>query len=283
MPDKLFTIRSMTRPEVDTAIDWAAAEGWNPGLHDANAFYAADPGGFLVELRGDVPVATISAVKYGDTFGFIGFYIVRQDCRGQGLGLKLWRAGLARLAGRTVGLDGVLAQQDNYRKSGFELAYRNVRYLGIGGGPVPLDDAVVALERVPFEDVAAYDRPFFPDERRAFLGCWLRQPGATALGLMQGGRLAGYGVLRACRSGFKLGPVLADSPALAERLFLALKAHAPAGAPVFLDTPTVNPAAVDLAQRHGMRVAFETARMYLGQAPPLPLDRLFGVTSFELG
>ncbi|HLA33082.1 MAG TPA: GNAT family N-acetyltransferase, partial [Pseudomonas sp.] len=31
----------MTRAEVDLAIDWAAAEGWNPGLHDADCFYAA--------------------------------------------------------------------------------------------------------------------------------------------------------------------------------------------------------------------------------------------------
>ncbi len=31
---------------------------------------------------------------------------------------------------RTIGLDGVLAQQENYRKSGFQLAYRNIRYCG---------------------------------------------------------------------------------------------------------------------------------------------------------
>jgi len=28
---------------------------------------------------------------------------------------------------------------------------------------------------------------------------------------------------------------------------------------------------------------FETARMYRGAAPDLPVDRWFGVTSFELG
>lgn len=35
-----YSIRSMTRPELDLCIQWAAAEGWNPGLHDADAFYA---------------------------------------------------------------------------------------------------------------------------------------------------------------------------------------------------------------------------------------------------
>jgi GNAT superfamily N-acetyltransferase len=281
-----FTIRCMTRPEVNLAIDWAAEEGWNPGFHDADAFYAADSGGFLVGLLGDVPVATISAMKYGDTFGFIGFYIVRPDWRGKGFGLQIWKAALARLAGRTVGLDGVLAQQANYRKSGFELAYRNIRYQsfqGVGGAPASADEPVVALCTIPFEVVAVYDQSFFPDDRRAFLRYWICQPDAVALGLLQGDKLVGYGVMRPCRSGFKIGPLLADSPAVAKSLFLALKARAQTGAPVFLDTPAINQAAVDLAQHHGMSVAFETARMYLGSEPRLPLDRLFGVTTFELG
>ncbi len=38
-----FVVRRMTRSEVDLALDWAAAEGWNPGVHDAESFYAADP------------------------------------------------------------------------------------------------------------------------------------------------------------------------------------------------------------------------------------------------
>jgi len=32
-----------------------------------------------------------------------------------------------------------------------------------------------------------------------------------------------------------------------------------------------------------MKPVFETARMYTGAAPDLPLPKLFGVTSFELG
>ncbi|MFH1983971.1 MAG: hypothetical protein ABIL58_19200 [Pseudomonadota bacterium] len=45
----------------------------------------------------------------------------------------------------------------------------------------------------------------------------------------------------------------------------------------------VNWAAVDMAQRHGLHVMFETARMYTGVSPRLPLDRIFGVTRFEPG
>jgi len=115
-------IRSMPLEEIDLALDWAAAEGWNPGLQDAVPFRAADPEGFLIGQIDDTPVAIISAVRYAESFGFIGFYIVHPAWRGQGHGWAIWQAAMARLAGRTIGLDGVPAQQDNYRRSGFEPA-----------------------------------------------------------------------------------------------------------------------------------------------------------------
>jgi len=284
MHEKNYIIRTMTRREVDIAIDWAAAEGWNPGLHDADCFHAADPNGFLIGLVDGAPVSTISAVKYGNSFGFIGFYIVKPGYRGMGYGIRIWNAALAHLDGRTIGLDGVVAQQDNYRKSRFTLAYRNIRYQGTGGGSFPTDTGIVHLSTIPFDAICAYDKLFFPEDRREFMRCWLDQPQSTALGVMdRNGRLAGYGVVRSCRSGYKIGPLFSDSVALAEQLFLALRAHTPEGASLFLDVPEVNPAAIDLAKRHKMTAAFETVRMYTGKIPELALSRLFGVTTFELG
>ncbi|MGZ4992455.1 MAG: GNAT family N-acetyltransferase, partial [Methylobacter sp.] len=236
-----------------------------------------------VGLLDDEPIATISVVKYGSSFGFLGFYIVKPEYRGQGYGIQIWNAGLTLLSGRTVGLDGVLAQQGNYKKSGFTLAYSNVRYQGSGGGHYPADSYIVPLSTLAFDDIYAYDQAFFPDNRKAFLRCWIDQPQSTALGIVRDNKLAGYGVLRACRSGYKVGPLFADNPEYAEQLFLALNSHAPEDAPVFLDIPAVNAAAVDLANRHNMTVSFETARMYTGQCPDLPINRVFGVTTFELG
>lgn len=283
MADDGYTIRTMRPEEVAIAVQWAAREGWNPGVHDAECYRAADPDGFLVGLdRGD-PVATISAVRYGDDFGFIGFYIVRPDRRGNGLGLRIWQAALDHLGGRLIGLDGVVAQQHNYRKSGFSLAHRNIRYEGAGLGGYPDEADIVELQELPLETVISYDRPFFPADRSAFIKAWVTQPGSSALGICRNGALAGYGVIRACRSGCKIGPLFADDAAAAEALFTALASRAKPSEPVYLDVPQVNEAAVDLARRHGMRAAFETARMYTGEASAIPLDRMFGVTSFEVG
>jgi len=200
--------------------------------------------------------------------------------RGRGLGLELWQAALNRFGDRIVGLDGVVAQQENYRKSGFRLAFRNIRQRGAGGGAAPA--GLTDLLTVPIEEIVRYDGSAFPAPREEFLKSWLRQPQAVVLGAVAEGQLKGYGVLRACLQGFKIGPLFADDEEMAERLFAGLLARAP-GAPVFLDTPEANPAAIALAERHNMTPVFETARMYKNGAPRMRLDRWFGVTTFELG
>ncbi|MBY4675338.1 GNAT family N-acetyltransferase [Marinobacterium arenosum] len=283
MQDKNYSIRVMSRDEVDIAVEWAATEGWNPGLKDADCYMAADPNGFLVGCLGDEPIATISVIKYDEYFGFLGFYIVKPEYRGQGYGIQIWNAGLRYLEGQNIGLDGIVAQQDNYKKSGFRLAYRNIRYEGVGGGVSPEDMGIVKLSILPFETVDAYDQPFFPATRSSFTRCWINQPECHSLGIMEHGKLAGYGVIRKCRNGYKIGPLFADNPKLAESLFRALKAKATSSDAIFLDTPEVNTAAVSLAEKYEMRCSFETARMYTGAFPDIPLDRVFGVTSFEVG
>jgi len=278
-----YQIRPMTRNEVDTAIEWAAAEGWNPGLDDATCFFAADPEGFLAGLLDGELVATISVVKYGTSFGFLGLYIVKPGHRGRGYGFSLWNAGISRLGQRTIGLDGVVAQQGNYRTSGFAFAYRNIRYRGTGRAKGSRRREIVPLSSVPFDDVNDYDRSVFPADRSSFLKCWIGQPESTAIGFLRYGTLAGYGVIRAARTGFKIGPLFANDAECAEALFNGLVARVPDDSSYCLDVPETNHAAIALADRHRMTIVFETARMYIGPAPCVPMHRLFGVTTFELG
>lgn len=279
-------IRPMTAAEVGIAVEWAAAEGWNPGLEDAPCFMAEDPEGFWMAFVDGQPAASISVVNYGPNFGFLGFYICRPELRGRGIGYRLWQAGMAHHGDRVVGLDGVPDQQDNYRKSGFVLAYRNVRYSGSVSVEAPQDPRLVRIGPELADSVIAYDRPFFPAPREKFMGCWLGGETRTGWALVEDGRITGYGVVRSCREGAKIGPLFADDAGCADLLFRRLAASAPGGAPagpIVLDPPEPNPEAVALARRYGLEPGFETARMYRGPAPELPLDRLFGVTTFELG
>lgn len=274
-------IRPMRPDEISIAVNWAAAEGWNPGLTDAVCFAAADPQGFFIGEFGGAPAATVSCVNYGAHFAFLGFYIVRQDLRGRGFGLQLWNAAIARAGPRVIGLDGVVAQQQNYRKSGFELAYANVRYGGTLASPDRPPAGVIALSEVPLATVEAYDASVFPAPRTAFLRAWIGSPDHVGRAVMRDGRLAGWGVIRPCRQGRKIGPLVADDRATAELVLSALLAGG--GGEIFLDVPGINLDAIALVQDLGLAPVFETARMYTGAIPPLRLERVFGVTTFELG
>ena len=273
-------IRSMAAHEVALALDWAAAEGWNPGLADAGPFACVDPEGFLVGELDGAPASIIAVVNYDARFSFLGFYIVRPDLRGRGFGFRIWQAGMAHAGARTVGLDGVVAQQDNYRKSGFTLAYNNIRY---GGAVLPLvvPAATVPLSDLPFETIARDDAAVFPAARPAFLRAWLAAPGHAGRALMRDGRLVAWGVIRPCRGGRKIGPLVADGRAAAEAVFAALLGDA--DGEVFLDVPQPNREATALAEAHGLAPVFQTARMYSGAIRDVALERVFGVTTFELG
>lgn len=275
-------IRAMRPNEIALAVDWAAAEGWNPGLGDAACFATVDPDGFLIGEIDGAPAATISCLNYDARFAFLGFYIVRPELRGRGHGLRMWNAAIAHAGARAIGLDGVVAQQENYKKSGFKPAYANVRYGGsVAAPPAPRAD-VIPLSDVPFAAVEADDATVFPAPRPAFLRAWIAAAGHIGRALVRDGRLAAWGVLRPCRTGRKIGPLLADDRAAAEAVLAALLARA-GGGEVFLDVPSINSDAVALAQGLGLAPVFQTARMYTGAIPPLRIERVFGVTTFELG
>lgn len=80
-----LTIRNMSRAEVDELVEWAAKEGWNPGLHDADIFWQTDPDIFIAaELDGDL-VGGGAITSYAGRFGFMGFFIMKPEFRGRGM------------------------------------------------------------------------------------------------------------------------------------------------------------------------------------------------------
>jgi hypothetical protein len=278
-----FEISVGSADDVMRMADWAGDEGWNPGNTDAQAFFAMDPGAFLIGRLNGKPVACISVVKYGAGFGFLGFYIARPEIRGKGYGIQVWNAGMKRLGGRNVGLDGVVAQQDNYRKSGFRTAWNNARHEGAPASTAcPAGVALIDARTVAFDRLAAYDRRFFPEARDSFLAPWIALPERASLIAVKGGDLVGFGVIRACRAASRIGPLYAETPEIAAALVSALAGRLNARA-VALDIPDRNKAATEMARRIGLTPAFETARMYTGPDPAIDTAGLVAVTSLELG
>jgi hypothetical protein len=222
----------------------------------------------------------MSAVTSGPDFGFVGLYICHPDVRGRGLGRMLWDAGIARLGNRTIGLDGVPAQQENYRRMGFAPAYRTWRHSGRYQSE-SVDPAVVSIDASMSAGISAFDRRHFPGPRPEFLVAWLDAP-RIARAITRNGRVVAYGVIRRCHDGHKIGPLFAESEEDARAVFAALCAHSN-GETVSIDVPEQAAAFSAHLGDLGFEKSFDTMRMYRGVEPDIDMAGVFGITTLELG
>ncbi|MFC4607522.1 GNAT family N-acetyltransferase [Streptomyces maoxianensis] len=280
-----LTVTGASLDEWHQVAEWAAGEGWNPGRGDVACFHPTDPAGFFIGRLGTRPVSAVSIVRYSDRYAFLGYYLVHPDHRGQGIGLATWRAAFPHAGTRTVGLDAVPAQQATYGRAGFKSANDTIRYSGrpersgtsaAGAGVVP-----VAPEHI--DAIAAYDRQCFPAQRSAFVSRWLTAVGHIAYARLREGRISGYGVIRPALEGLRVGPLFADTPEDAEALFDALTAHAGPEDEVTIDIPETQQAAGALVTARGLEARWHTVRMYTGPVPAVRAERIYGVTTLELG
>ncbi|MDI9886030.1 GNAT family N-acetyltransferase [Streptomyces sp. HNM0645] len=278
-----FEITSASAAETRMIEAWAAREGWKLGDMDTFAYAVADPGALLIGRLDDVPIASVLAIRYGESFGFIGLYITRADLRGRGYGRRMWRAAAARLEGRLIGLDAVPAQQDRYMAMGLRPFWRNIHFRGVPrlAGVPPAGLELVDATTLPFSVLAAYDCRFFPVPRNAFLTAWVRMPDARSLAALHNGRMVGFGVSRPSgRTWSRIGPLYADSPEAAAAVLWSLAAAAPDRAAA-IDAPEANPLAAVTMTRLGLEPGAHTVRMYDGTPPEVEHSGVYGTTSLE--
>jgi hypothetical protein len=276
-----YKIRIASDSDILIMVEWANNEGWNPGINDHVSFQTIDPSGFFVGYIGEEVVSSISAVRYSDQFAFVGFYIVKPEYRGKGMGIQIWNHGMNYSKDvAIVGLDGVVEQQENYKKSGFKLAHRNVRYGGIMP-EVKNSEELIKLHDLSLSVITEFENKLFPCNRSNFLKSWFANAD-KALAYVKNNVVLGYGAIRKCSNGYKIGPLFANSAEVAEQLLLGLCNNI-AKENIYLDVPMPNKAAIKLAEKYKLSPVFETARMYTNQDPGLDLNKVFGITSFEVG
>lgn len=279
-----MSIRNLRRDEIDTVLQWADAEGWNPG-QDAEVFWNTDPEAFLgVEVDGQL-VGSGSIVSYGGRMGFVGLFIVRPEFRGRGHGRALWDHMLSTLPerldpGAPMALDGVKAMEDRYRLSGFRSSHDDRRMRVVSeAAQMP---ASVRRITAAVGNIAELDSRCFGVPRPTFLKGWLAHPDHVALACVQDS-LQGYAVMRPTSDGYRIGPLFAEDVSAAATLLTGLFSHVEPGTELFLDVPDINDAAMQWAQSLGGVEVFRCARMYTATPPRTDWSRVFGVTTLELG
>lgn len=273
----------MTPQQVqDVAVSAAALQGWNPGIDDAACFYAQDPNGFFLAKLGDETIGCASAVIYDASFAFFGFYIIEEAFRARGYGMQLTKHRLAYAGDRNIGLDGVIDMCDKYANIGFKPAHANHRYQGQFIKQFHSSSNIMQIDDKCVPGIFAYDKRYFPVPRPAFLSHWLHLPHGCALAYIVDGEIGGYGVIRQCQQGFKIGPLFAETFEAASALFENLVNYAE-GVRVYLDIPEPNGHMNKFVKQYELNVCFDVLRMYTKKPPLINLNNVYGITSFELG
>lgn len=276
----MFKIRRAEFEDMHFFTKMAQQEGWNPSYADEKAFFAADNNGFFLGELDGRSIGCISAVKY-ETFGFIGFYVVDKAFRASGYGMKLWNKAMEYLKGENVALDGVEAQVENYKKSGFKFFHKNSRFEGFFPCVANVDKNVVPAVDVDFEALLTYDAEHFGCPREAFLKHWIT-PQESVSACYYSDKIDGFAVCRKVLDGYKIGPLFAKNQKVAHSI-LDFFAFNLSGEKFFLDVNEEFKPALELVQAMGMKKVFSTARMYTKGEVEAKWGEVFGITTFELG
>ena len=271
---------------VKTLVDWAEAEGWNPGPYDADIYFETDPDGFYGYFHNEEMIGGGSIVSYNKQFGFMGFFIVKPEYRSHGIGKKLWYQRrdtlLLRLnKGASIGMDGVIAMQPFYKKGGFEISFRDERYENIGK-EFKIDKNISPILENDFDLILTYDKQCFGFSRPQFLKPWLKLPGNKTFKYIKDEKLKGFAIVRKTNKGYKVCPLFADNEMIAEELYKACL-NSVIDEPLYFDIPVINKGAVNIIKKFKAEYVFECARMYYGKPPDIDTNKAYGITTFELG
>ena len=281
-----YVVRSMSQEEIDEIIiPRMCNAGWNSGIHDASTFIVADSDGFFVGELDGKPIACVSAVRYDDSFAFFGCYLVDEAYRGYGYGMAAHEMARKHVVGCVQGGDAVLENIAKYEQIGRVAVYKNTRFEGVAPSAMhgTKDVSAIDIRSVDLQQIALLDRVCFPAPRIAFLRAWFSQSDGSGFAVMNGESVEGFGFIRKCFQGHKIGPLFAKTPTAADAIYRSLISTIRPGELFWLDVPEPNENALDLVKRNGMKEVFATMRTYTGTPPDLRLDWIYGITTFELG
>ncbi|XP_035659127.1 uncharacterized protein LOC118404206 [Branchiostoma floridae] len=300
-----FRVRPMTSlSEFSLLFEWAVAEGWRPGVYDAETYYNQDPTGYyLAELDG-VPIGAIGTIKFGEDLASITQYIVKPPFRGKGYGYRMWQEVLKKIGDRNLVLESVAAQRSNYEKSGFKSSWQTIRFRGVGR----TDDHVISnagdrvtltsVDKVNFDDLCAFDQKVSGVSRPVFLKSWINQPGSIGLvavesidgtGQKREYRIVGYGCSRLCYEEYqsttfsrKIAPIYAETSAVGSQLCNALVATVPPGVPYYIDAIDANEGAMQIVIGFGVENVEQVTHMFT-KWNRVQQNMVYGLTDFEIG
>tara|TARA_Y100001968_G_scaffold327647_1_gene373112 strand:+ start:729 stop:1619 length:891 start_codon:yes stop_codon:yes gene_type:complete len=292
-----FYIRPVSKEEVPLLTKWARDESFAPGIGDVDIYRNTDKQGVWVGCLNDIPIGCIAGIRYNRNYGFIGLFIVLEEFRGNGYGLKLWKHALKYLSSiPLIGLEAATDRIDDYKKWGFKISSMTTRWKWDSSHEFLVNKLypdmeiegykIISGKSVSSNDVQLYDASKENSPRPHFLADWLEHKMGSVGVLVDNNYFChGFGRIRPCLlqtgQGWRIGPLLADTPPLAELLLRTLVSKYSGS--ILIDTPGLNPYARYLLESLGFKEISRTYRMYKGNETPVSLNQVYGLACLELG
>lgn len=231
------------------------------------------------------PLGSAMQFPMGPDFATLGMMVTPPRLQAQGAGRALLKRTLQDCEGRDLRLNATRSGYRLYKSAGFVDVGIVWQHQGIVGA-VPVPDPVPGVELVSLTAgdraaMLAMDAAAFGAQRDVVLDALLA--GATGLMATRAGQPCGYALLRRFGKGHVIGPLVADSEALAMQIAAPLMRQAQ-GTFLRLDTPCAGQALRGFLAAAGM-VEFDTVtEMRLGaQRRALEGLVVYGLAAHSLG
>ncbi len=278
-------IRLFTSNDIPFAMELKDLAGWNQTQADWQRFLTLEPEGCFLALCDGKPAGTTIAITYGKEMAWIAMVLVHPEMRGKGIGRALVEHALSWLKKnkvKTVKLDATEEGKNLYRKLGFQEEYEIDRWQGWGKTKIDFDLPVIQQSDV--EEIDRFDAFYFGTSRKKVLKRLLAEfSGMGFLSRGENGALSGYGLCRYGQKAWHIGPCVACSATVAEKIFVRLLGLI-GEKPVYIDVIRKNETAGQIVLAHGFTVQRHLTRMYLGpnQCPGFPAG-IFAISGGEKG
>ncbi len=284
---EVLDVRPIDAALSDAVWPLSVEAGWNQNLADWRFMLGAGRGFGCVGPDGRWQASSL-VLPLGQKLAWISMVLVTKERRRGGVGTGLLKRCIeeVRSSGAVAGLDATEQGRPIYLPLGFHDLYAIGRWHFDDASDVVGPPAGVSLRAIDPADLprlALYDRPLTGMERPAILAhLALRQPGRAWIAEDRAGKTVGYVLGREGRVATSLGPVVADSEAIA--LALISRAAAVAPGPFIIDVPAAHRTVRAWLEKQGAVTPRGYMRMTLGEAKGLDdPSHVFGLAGPELG
>nr|MDO8099385.1 GNAT family N-acetyltransferase [Candidatus Njordarchaeota archaeon] len=276
------SIRRLEDEDLNFAYEIVALERWNVRREDLKRMLAYEPDGCYIAKTKHGPAGHIFSVSYG-RLGWVGLLIVRPDCRNKGIATRLMKEAINYLLSRkveTIKLEANPEVANLYRRLGFVDEYDLLRLVGINRKPTFIQDRhMYKMRPDEISWILKFDAKYFGAERTKVLNKLYQEYSNLCFVSYIGTDIVGYIMCRKANFGYIVGPGVCSpqNKKVTKKLLTSCLSRIEQNTKVFLDTPALNKATLEILRKFGFKQYSKNIRMRYGKKLDDYIEGVFAI------